>query len=77
MASKYSGRYSTFSEPTDPEFFETGLVRRFPTAILASGMVLTGLLAVSVGLILNTLMRSFRDMHYKISDLERRSNDRL
>ncbi len=54
------------------EFIETGLVRRFPTAILASGMVLAGLLAVSVGLILNTLMRSFREMQYKLFVLEQR-----
>jgi glycosyltransferase involved in cell wall biosynthesis len=58
------------------EFFETGLVRRFPTAILASGMVLTGLLGISVGLILNTLMRSFREMDYKINALEERLRDR-
>ena len=54
------------------EFLETGLVRRFPTAILASGMVLTGLLSISVGLILNTLMRSFRELHYKMLTLEQR-----
>ncbi len=54
------------------EFFETGLVHRFPTAILATGMVLAGFLAVSVGLILNTLMRSFRETHHKMFVLERR-----
>jgi glycosyltransferase involved in cell wall biosynthesis len=54
------------------QFLETGLVRRFPTAILASAMVMTGLLSVSVGLILNTLMRSFRDMQHKILAVDER-----
>ncbi len=54
------------------EFIETGLVQRFPTAILASAMVVAGLLAVSVGLILNTLMRSFRELQHKIIALDER-----
>jgi glycosyltransferase involved in cell wall biosynthesis len=54
------------------EFIETGLVQRFPTAILASAMVVAGLLAVSVGLILNTLMRSFREVQHKILSLDER-----
>jgi glycosyltransferase involved in cell wall biosynthesis len=54
------------------EFIETGLVRRFPTAILASAMVMAGLLSVSVGLILNTLMRSFRELQHKILALGER-----
>jgi glycosyltransferase involved in cell wall biosynthesis len=54
------------------EFLETGLVRRFPTAILATGMVLSGLLAVSVGLILNTLSRSFEELHHRMIALEQR-----
>lgn len=54
------------------EFLETGLVLRMPTAILATGMVLTGLLCLSVGLILNTLGRTFREMHHQISALEER-----
>jgi glycosyltransferase involved in cell wall biosynthesis len=52
------------------EFIKTGLVQRFPTAILASAMVVAGLLAVSVGLILNTLMRSFREVQHKILALD-------
>jgi len=52
------------------EFMETGLVQRFPTAILSSALVLAGLLAISVGLILNTLMRSFREVRHKILALD-------
>lgn len=52
------------------EFIETGLVQRFPTAILSTGLVLAGFLAISVGLILNTLMRSFREVQHKILSLD-------
>lgn len=52
------------------EFMETGLVQRFPTAILSSALVLAGLLSISVGLILNTLMRSFREVQHKILALD-------
>lgn len=51
------------------EFIETGLVQRFPTAILSTGLVLSGLLSMSVGLILNTLMRSFRELQHKLLSL--------
>lgn len=58
------------------EFIETGLVQRFPTAILSTGLVLAGLLAISVGLILNTLMRSFREVQHKILALDHRFSER-
>lgn len=54
------------------EFLETGMVRRFPSAVLATGMVLSGLLSLSVGLILNTLSRSFRELHHRIIATEQR-----
>ena len=38
-------------------YAETGLVPRFPTAILATGMMLTAILSVSCGLILDTVTR--------------------
>ena len=40
-------------------FLETGLVENFPSAILSVGMILTGLLCITVGLILHTLNRRF------------------
>ncbi|WHZ28835.1 MAG: hypothetical protein OJF51_003633 [Nitrospira sp.] len=58
------------------EFIETGFVQRFPTAILSSALVLAGLLAISVGLILNTLMRSFREVQHKILALDHRFSER-
>lgn len=38
-------------------FAETGLVPRFPTAILVTGMTLTGFLSLACGLILDTVTR--------------------
>lgn len=46
------------------DFVETGLVSRFPSAILSVGMILTGLLSFTIGLILHTLNRRFREMEY-------------
>jgi glycosyltransferase involved in cell wall biosynthesis len=46
------------------DFLETGLVTRFPSAILSVGMILTGLLSFTIGLILHTLNRRFREMEY-------------
>ena len=43
--------------PVVIEFFETGLVPRLPSAILAACMMITGLLAVSSGFVLNTVTR--------------------
>ena len=44
--------------PVVLEFQETGLVERFPTAILATGLVILGLLSVATGLILDALQHS-------------------
>ena len=44
------------------EFFETGLVPRLPTAVLATGIMLIAALLVAVGLILETVTRGRREM---------------
>ena len=54
------------------EYMRTGLVLRFPTAILATGLVLSGTLSMSVGLILNSLARKFREIHYQVTCMESR-----
>lgn len=49
------------------EFGETGLVPRFPTAILATGMMLLGFLSLACGLILDTVSHGRREvkrLHY-------------
>jgi glycosyltransferase involved in cell wall biosynthesis len=48
--------------PVVIEFFETGLVLRLPTAVLATGIMLIAALLVAVGLILETVTRGRREM---------------
>ena len=43
-------------------YLETGLVPRFPTAILATGMMIVAVLSFFAGLILDTVMRGRREM---------------
>src|SRR5262249_33225170 len=43
-------------------FIETGLVPRFPTAILSTGLMLLAFLSASCGLILDTVTRGRREM---------------
>lgn len=47
--------------PVIMEYMETGLVPRLPTALLATGVMLTGLLSSMVGLILDTVTRGRRE----------------
>jgi hypothetical protein len=47
--------------PVITEFLQTGLVRRFPTAILSTGLVLSALLSFVAGLVLDTVTRSRRE----------------
>jgi len=47
------------------EFLDTGLVLRMPSAILAVGLLLSGMLLATVGLILHTIVRRFQELeHY-------------
>ena len=43
-------------------YLDTGLVPRFPTAILATGMVIVAVLSFFAGLILDTVTRGRREM---------------
>ena len=43
-------------------FLKTGLVPRFPTAILATGMMLLAFLALACGLILDTVTRGRQEL---------------
>jgi hypothetical protein len=43
-------------------FIETGLVPRFPTAILSTGLMLLAFLSIACGLILDTVTRGRREM---------------
>ena len=55
------------SIPLAITFFQTGLVPRFPTAILATGLILLAALSFFAGLILDTVVRGRREvrrLHY-------------
>jgi glycosyltransferase involved in cell wall biosynthesis len=51
-----------FGVPVITEFLRTGLVPRFPTAVLASALMIASFLSLSVGLILNAVTHSRREM---------------
>lgn len=48
------------------EFIQTHKILRMPSAILAVGLVLSGMLLIMVALILNTVVRRFQEMDHKL-----------
>jgi glycosyltransferase involved in cell wall biosynthesis len=48
------------------EFLERGTVR-IPTAVLATGLVLSGLTLMLIGVVLTTLNRRFRELDYRLT----------
>lgn len=63
------------------EFIETGLVLHLPSAVLAVGLVLSGMLSTAVGLTLHTIVRRFQELDYRLRILteelrSRRSEDK-
>jgi glycosyltransferase involved in cell wall biosynthesis len=48
------------------EFIKTGLVSRLPSAVLAVGLVLSGMLLISVGLVLHTVTRRFQELEHQL-----------
>ncbi|HZS05697.1 MAG TPA: glycosyltransferase [Blastocatellia bacterium] len=58
------------------EFLKTGLVPRLPSAVLATGLMLVGLLFIATGLILHTVTRRFQELDAQLrnytEDLRRR-----
>lgn len=51
------------------EFITTGYILRIPSAILAVGLVLSGLLVAFVGLILHTISRRFQELDCQLQNL--------
>jgi hypothetical protein len=51
------------------EYTRTGLVNRVPSAVLATGLVLTGVLGIVVGLILHTIARHFQEVESQLQTL--------
>lgn len=55
--------------PVISEFFRTGLVPRLPSAVLAVGLVLSGMMTMAVGLVLHTTVRRFQELEYQLRTL--------
>jgi glycosyltransferase involved in cell wall biosynthesis len=51
------------------EFLRTGLVPRLPSAVLAVGFVLAGMLSITVGLILHTIVRRSQEFEFQLRTL--------
>jgi hypothetical protein len=51
------------------EFIETGLVPRFPSAILAVALELAGMLSISVGIVLSAVTRRFAELESRLEML--------
>ncbi len=51
------------------EFIKTGLVPRLPSAVLAVGLVLCGLLSFTIGLILHSIARRSQEFEYQMQVL--------
>ena len=51
------------------EFWQTGLVLRLPSAVLAVGLALAGMLSVTVGLVLHTIARRSQEMEHQLRSL--------
>jgi glycosyltransferase involved in cell wall biosynthesis len=51
------------------EFIKTGLVPRLPSAVLAVGLVLSGMLTIVVGIVLHTIARRFQELDYQLKVL--------
>ena len=48
------------------EFIQTGLVPRFPSAILAAALELAGILLIGVGFVLSAVSRRFQEIESKL-----------
>jgi glycosyltransferase involved in cell wall biosynthesis len=51
------------------EFIETGSVLRLPSAVLAVGLILCGLISITVGLILHTIVRRSQELDHQLRTL--------
>lgn len=51
------------------EYLRTGLVPRIPSAILAVGLILSGMLMATVGILLHSITRRIREIEYQLRSL--------
>jgi glycosyltransferase involved in cell wall biosynthesis len=57
------------------EFIQTGKVPRLPSAVLAVGLVLSGILSWAVGIILHVIMRRVRELEFLLRTVYRNNAD--
>lgn len=60
-----------FGIPVISEFLRTGLAPRLPSAVLAVGLVISGMLVIAVGLILHTTARRFQELEYQMGTVNK------
>jgi Glycosyl transferase family 2 len=53
------------------EFIKTGLVPKLPSAVLAVGLVLSGFLSITAGLVIHTIARRFQDLEHQLQVIAR------
>jgi len=58
------------------EFLRTGLVPRLPSAVLAVGLILSGMLLMVVGLVLHTIARRFQELEHQLRLREKSAPER-
>jgi glycosyltransferase involved in cell wall biosynthesis len=58
------------------EYLRTGAVLHLPSAVLALGFILSGLLTIMVGLVLHTIARRFQELDYQLKVLSSESAKR-
>jgi glycosyltransferase involved in cell wall biosynthesis len=51
------------------EFIKTGLVPRLPSAVLAVGLVLAGLISIAAAIVLHTIARRFQELDHQLKIL--------
>jgi len=58
------------------EFISIGYILRIPSAILAVGLVLSGLLSVFMGFVVHTIVRRFQEVDYHLQILNEKIHER-
>jgi glycosyltransferase involved in cell wall biosynthesis len=59
------------------EFLKTGLVPRLPSALLAVGLILSGLLSITAGLVIHTMVRRFQELEHQLQVMTRSAGTRM
>lgn len=58
------------------EYIQTGFIKHLPTAVLATGLVLSGLLVFLSGMVLHVVTRHFREIYRQMERIELHSGEK-